>query len=156
MPLPPHGEPQQLGVEILAVHRPHVAAREHDLDPTLARRLGDDVDRRRLQLDEEDLRVHALQLGAQPLAVGERARDVDDVGAVLLAGAPRDGVAAGRRREERDLAAGDVRSRPRPQRRRDDRGRQRERAACSSSQPVPGSAMVRITRSETRCLYSFR
>ena len=83
----------------------HVAAREHDLDPALARRLGDDVDRRRLQLDEEDVGVDAVQLVAQRRAVGEVAGDVDDVGAVLVPRcAAKSRAPTRRRREERDLA----------------------------------------------------
>ena len=125
------GEAEQLGVEILAVDRRDVAAGEDDLDPALARRLGDDVDRRGLQLDQEDLRLDARQLGAQLRAVGEAAGDVDDVGAVLLAEVRREALERrlGRGREERDRPALDRLGRLRAQRRRDHPRGQRERAA---------------------------
>ena len=74
-------EGQQLRVEVdTGLERANVVGGEHALDTTLDGRLGDDVDGRGLDLDEERLRVDCLQLLLQRRAVGEVRRDMDDIG----------------------------------------------------------------------------
>ena len=84
-------EALQLGVERrLAGKRHDVVRRDDDLHPAAARLLDDDVDRRRLQLDEEDVRVDRLELLPQARPVGEAARDVGRSGAVDVCEVPRE------------------------------------------------------------------
>ena len=53
---------------------------EHDALAARERMLGDDVDRRRLHLDQVRVGVETLELAAQRRAVGEVRRDVHDIG----------------------------------------------------------------------------
>jgi hypothetical protein len=52
---------------------------ENDLDAALARSLGHHVDRRRLDLDDEDLGIGAREIFPQPGAVGQVAGDGNDL-----------------------------------------------------------------------------
>src|SRR5439155_12002171 len=73
--------------------------------------LGDDVDRGRLQLDEEDLRVDLRELAEQRDAVGEVPRQVDDVRIQPVDGrgtGREDGGSATAQRLERAQAQGRV------------------------------------------------
>ena len=90
---------------------------EDQFAPSLERRLGDDVDRSRLDLDQVDIRVDALELLAQRAhaARGCRRRGRPRRRAARP-GAPRASRArTGRRREVRHAAAGDRLDRPGPQ-----------------------------------------
>ena len=118
------GEPDQLAVEVEHADRDELVVREHDLHPALERRLGDDVDRGRLDLDQVDLGfARTCEVLAESVAAGEVAGDEHDFGAELLAQVPLDcRVGVGRRRREvRDPPAEHRRDRPRPQLDRDDR-----------------------------------
>ena len=68
------------------IERADIVGREHALDAALDGRLRDDVDRGGLDLDEERVRVDALQLLAQRSAVAEVPRHVDDVGVEVVDG----------------------------------------------------------------------
>ncbi len=75
----------ELGVEIrLARSGTTSFAATTTRDAASARLLDDDVDRRRLELDDEDVGVGARELVTQARPVGEAARDVRDPSAVRV------------------------------------------------------------------------
>ena len=132
---------------------------EHDLDAALAPGRRDDVDRRRLQLDEEEVGVDCLELVAQRLPVGQAPGDVRR----RRRRTPPRGAFAARR--ARVAGAAEKNATRRPSIGATGRGRSTVAStrgpswaarSRSSSQPVPGSAIVSTTRSEVRCRYSFR
>ena len=84
--------------------------------------LGDDVHCSRLQLDDEDLGVDALEILPQAGAVGEIARDVGDTRPVQLVEMPGEALVLRRRRraEERHAGVCDGLERPRSQHDTDD------------------------------------
>ena len=130
---------------------PHVAAREHDVDAARPPCLCDDVDRSRLELDEEDLRVDGLELLGQSAAVGEVAGDVHDVGAVRLRQVLGEARVRrlGGRREERDLPSATGSTGRGQSVTPTTRGPSSAIRSPSSSQPEPSSAIVSTTRSES-------
>ena len=78
--------------------------------------LGDDLDRRRLDLDQEGVCIDRLQVGAELVSIGQVARDVHNLRAVLLgeqAGEPLVRLLA-RGREDCDALALDRLGGPRP------------------------------------------
>ena len=83
---------------LVELARDDVVRREDDFRAARERGLGDDVDRGRLQLDEVDLGVDALELLPQRVASREVARDVDDFRVELVrrrgAGREHGGAAA--------------------------------------------------------------
>ena len=88
--------------------------------------LGDDVHCSRLQLDDEDLGVDAVEILPQAGAVGKIARDSGDTRPVQLVEMPGEALVLGRRRgaEERHAGVRDGLERPRSQHGTDD-GRSR-------------------------------
>src|SRR4029079_8423849 len=108
----------QLRVQVEHADRDELVVGEHDLYPALERRLDDDVDRGRLDLDQVDVRVaRAGHILAQGLAAGEVPGDEHDLCTELVAQVPLEGRVrvGGRRREEGDPPAQNRRGRARPQ-----------------------------------------
>ena len=135
----------------LAVHvargRDDLRVGEHEPAAALGRGLGDDVDRRRLQLHQEHVRLRALEVGPELRPPREVRRREHDVRAVLVAemvGEPVEGR-RGRGREEGDALARHRLERPRPEGAGDDRDvlhlpdRLRQAARAASPPPRPSA-----------------
>ena len=127
--------------------RDDVVGREHDFGPSCEPGLGYDVDRRRLQLDQEHVCLDVSSSTSKRRAIGEVPGDMNDVGAVLGASAPPSPrpLRAARCRSTRpsvhgrssSVAAGGSSRRPRSRRRRP-----REpprRSAPTPTRPPPSS-----------------
>ena len=124
--------------------RHDVVCGEHDIGSALDCKLRDDVDGGGLELDEEHLRLDALQLLVQSRSVREVARDVHDVGAVVFGEVRGEDRMAGRwgRAEVCDRPPADVAGRPWPQHRRDDRNPGRDHRTHRVAGARPAAALL--------------
>ena len=139
-----------------------VVRREHDLGATRERSLGDDVDRRRLQLDEEDVRVDPSRA---PRGAPRGRRGCPTRGRRRRRARPR-----GARASRRMRVGGAVQkyATVRPRTSTSGRGRRtvattgtprrttRATARVTSSHPRRLSAIVSTTRSASSSRYAFR